>query len=86
MSKAQRLRIENLERALKIAWNQLTSINAMQGCPQGCGGTGAIQLTEDDWDQCQWCGEQEIIRAALGIEDEPIVAPTQMADPNELPF
>lgn len=82
MSKTQRTRIEILEKALNISWRQLRVV----GCYQGCGGSGAIQISEDDCEQCQWCGEQIIIKNALGIKDKIETAPTQMANPDDLPF
>ncbi len=47
--------------ALKSANGMLNHV----GCPsQGCRG-GAIQISEDDFEQCQWCYEKSIIEQAI---------------------
>jgi len=51
---------ERLEGGLRISINQLNNVPCFQGC-QG----GGIQTSEDDFEQCQWCGEQEYIKGLL---------------------
>ncbi len=39
-------------------------------CIQGCGGSGAIQVSEDEVQQCQWCCELDSIKAAIAKAGE----------------
>jgi hypothetical protein len=34
------------------------------GCKE-CGGAGAVQISEDEVHQCQWCAEKDYIKQAL---------------------
>lgn len=77
MSKTQRNRIEELEKALKMAYYQLKHIGCFQGCHQG-----VLQIAEDEFEQCQCCGEQDIIKRTLGIEEEKTIK----TEDNGLPF
>ncbi len=47
--------------ACETALGMLTHV----ACIQGCGGSGAIQISEDDIQQCQWCDELDSIKAAI---------------------
>lgn len=39
--------------------------NALFGCIQNCDGNGAIQLSEDEWEECQWCSERKYLESLL---------------------
>lgn len=49
-------------RSSKIISLAISMLNAV-GCFQGCDGSGAIQLSEDEVIQCQWCDELRQIKA-----------------------
>ena len=38
---------------IKLAIGMLNHVK----CVQNCDGNGAIQISEDEWEQCQWCDE-----------------------------
>lgn len=66
----QRKSISDLETEntrLKEQVNNAAAMLRHVQCPQGCGGTGAIQISEDDVEQCQWCAELQQLKE-LGEE------------------
>ena len=57
-NRANKELIEALELASKMI-NHVGCINS------GCDRKGAIQVAEDEWDQCQWCHERDLVNKAL---------------------
>ncbi len=59
------VRAVNAHKDLLAACEIATKLLAHADCIQGCGGSGAIQVSEDEVVQCQWCAELDDFKAAL---------------------
>jgi hypothetical protein len=53
----------NYER-VKAALEKALKMIEYVGCKE-CGGAGAVQISEDEVHQCQWCAEKDYIKQAL---------------------
>ena len=47
---------------LKLAFSMINHIKCINS---GCDGKGAIQISYDEWIQCQWCDEKIIIESKI---------------------
>jgi hypothetical protein len=61
-TKAYRDKYKQMEDALKLSDKMLNHIKCIN---PSCDGNGAIQVTEDEWEPCQWCDERKSIKTVV---------------------